>query len=283
MDMSDFFANVETTFLAKFNESAIVTHPGDKGENREEILSEFLATHLPKRYGITKGQVVTRHGLISPSIDIIIYDALNCPILYSGRTAIVPVEGVYGIIEVKSKLSKAKLLEGMRNIKAFKELAPQDLGITQREGSFTMRRASRPFGAVFAFGLSDNSAESLAANFLEEHTKIHNVNFFTNMVCVLGSGALLHYSKIDLDRGERTPLLDTDEFVNLTLLVHKRAATDEPTPEILLEMVPQSLGDKAFGRFFVFILIMLEHLMLNVPDLGRYVDPSLPALVSRKG
>ena len=281
MDMVEFFAKVEATFLAKFNESAIVAHAGDKGENREEILSEFLTEHLPNRYGVVKGEIITRDGRISHSADIIIYDALNCPVLYRGRTAILPIEGVYGIIEVKSKLSKAALVDDMRKIQSFKQLTPRDLGIVQQEGQFKLHRASRPFGAIFAFGLSDNSAESLAANYVEEHARIHDVNFFTNIVCVLGSGLLLHYDKINLDQGERTPLIDTDEFVDLVLQGQKRAAAKEQTPEILLELVPRTLGDRAFGRFFVLLLITLERLTLNVPDLGRYIDPSLPVQIRR--
>jgi hypothetical protein len=282
MDMAQFFSKVEATFLAKFQETASIGHPGDKGENREEILSDFLLQHLPKRYGVTKGQAVTRHGIMSHSADIIIYDSLNCPVLYQGRTAILPIEGVYGIIEVKSRLTKAELLDAMGKIEKFKQLAPRDLGIIQEREKFSLLRPSRPFGAVFAYGLADNSPKSITANYVEEHARIHDVDYFTNMVCVLGSGLLLHYNKIDLTIGERTPLIDTDEFVDLILLTQKRARTAEPSPEVMLEVAPSDLGDQSFGRFFVFLLIVLERMKLNVPDLGRYVDPNLPLQIRRE-
>src|SRR4030066_1964538 len=106
MDLNELFSSIETTLLARFKGSGFIQHAGDKGENREEILREFLENHLPKRYGVTKGEVITKQGNRSHAIDIIIYDAVNCPLLNSGKTSIVPIEGVYGIIEVKSSLSK---------------------------------------------------------------------------------------------------------------------------------------------------------------------------------
>src|SRR5258708_28234929 len=110
MDIHEFFASVEKTILAHLQETGFIGHSGDKGENREDILRDFLKEHLPKRYGVVKGEIITSTGQRSHAVDIIVYDALNCPLLYSGKTVVVPVEGVYGIIEVKSRLSKAELL-----------------------------------------------------------------------------------------------------------------------------------------------------------------------------
>ena len=85
MNLNELFSSIETTLLARFRESGFIQHNGDKGENREEILMEFLQKHLPKRYGVTKGEVISKSGQRSHAIDIIIYDAVNCPVLYSAR------------------------------------------------------------------------------------------------------------------------------------------------------------------------------------------------------
>ena len=108
--LPQFLSSVEATLLAKFREAGFVKHLGDRGDNREHILREFLAAHLPKKYGVAKGQIITKTGQTSHSADIIIYDAVTTPVLYSEKTAIVPIEGVYGIIEVKSSLSKAEFI-----------------------------------------------------------------------------------------------------------------------------------------------------------------------------
>lgn len=281
MDMNEFFARVEATLLSKFREAEVVRHGGDRGENREEILAEFLGQHLPSRYGILKGEVVTRAGETSHSADLIIYDAIDCPVLYQGRTAVVPIEGVYGIIELKSRLSKAELVNAMQKLEAFKRLAPRDLSVIRTREYVTVHRPSRPFGIVVGFALADNSLDSLRANVAEEHARIHNVDYFTNLVAVLDEG-VIHYERADLDAGEKSLLLDTDEFVELVLTAQKRERNNEPPLNVFTRLVADEAGDRTFGRLFVLLLIMLARLKLGVPDLGRYLDPDLPIQIVRE-
>lgn len=168
MKLKDLFSSIEITMLARFRESGFIQHNGDKGENREEILMEFLKKHLPKRYGVTKGEVITKDGLRSHAIDIIIYDAVNCPVLYAGKTSILPIEGVYGIIEVKSSLSKTEFEDAASKIASFKKLAPRDLGIIETREYVTLHRSSRPFGIALGYQLSNNSLESLKLNWQQQ-------------------------------------------------------------------------------------------------------------------
>ncbi|WP_455553998.1 DUF6602 domain-containing protein, partial [Comamonas kerstersii] len=273
--------SIETTMMARFKESGFINHSGDKGENREEFLMDFLKNHLPKRYGVTKGEVITKEGLRSHAIDIIIYDAVNCPILYSGKTSILPVEGVYGIIEVKSSLSKSEFEDAAKKITSFKKLAPRDLGVIATRDFATLHRASRPFGIIFGFQLSSNSLDSLKENWKDHSRDVHDVNYFCNLVCVLGKG-LLRYESVNLTKGEKHLLIDTDEFVNLVLTAHKRHTNSEEQDEIVLRIVKEGVDDKTFGRFFTYLLIMLTRMKLNVPDLGRYIDPGLPISVVRE-
>lgn len=272
--------SIEATLLARFKEAGFVKHSGDKGENREHILREFLASHLPRKYGVTKGEIITKGGDHSHSADIIIYDAVNCPILYSEKTSIVPVEGVYGVIEVKSSLSKTEFLTAARQIESFKRLAPRELGVINTREYVTVHRASRPFGIVIGFDLADNSLKSLKSNWEDVNKEIHDVNFFVNFLCVLGKG-LLRYEKVNLSLGEKTLLIDTDEFVDL-VLTEKQKPNKAQTDEILLRVIEESSGEGAFGRFFVYLLVLLSNMKLNTPDLGRYVDPGLPLTIVRE-
>lgn len=275
------FASIEQTMLARFREAGFIKHAGDKGENREHILREFLATHLPKKYGVAKGEIVTKNGQHSHSADIVIYDAVNCPVLYSEKTAIIPIEGVFGIIEVKSSLSKAEFVGAARQIEAFKKLAPRELGVIETRDYVTVHRSSRPFGIIVAFDLASNSLESLSANWRELNAEIHNVNFFLNYFCVLGEG-LVRYEKVNLSLGEKNLLIDTDEFVKLLQTQHKRANNNEPRDEIILRTVIESLNDATFGRFFVYLLVLLSRMRVNSPDLGQYIDPDLPPTVVKE-
>jgi hypothetical protein len=281
-DLREFFDQVEETLLALFRLAGFVQHAGDRGENREEILRDFLSKHLPDRYGVAKGEMITKEGLHTHSADIIIYDAANCPVLYAGQTKVVPIEGVYGIIEVKSRLSKEEFLDAARKIESFKRLAPRELSVIRTREYVTVHRPSRPFGIILGFELADNSLDSLADNWMALNKQIHDVNYFVNLVAVLGQG-LLYYEKADLLVGEKSPLLDTDEFVALTLTAHKREANKEQLLDyIKIRVCTEESGTKTFGRFFVYLLIMLAKLRLGVADLGRYLDPDLPIMILRE-
>jgi hypothetical protein len=275
------FASIEATLLARFREAGFVKHAGDKGENREHILREFLGNHLPKKFGVTKGEIVTKSGERSHSADIILYDAINCPILYSEKTSIVPIEGVYGIVEVKSTLSKAEFVDAAGKIERFKKLAPRELGVIETREYVTVHRPSRPFGIVLGFDLGDNSLSSLKDNWEKLSTEIHDVNYFVNFLCVLGEG-LLRYEKVNLSLGEKTLLIDTDEFVNMVLSEQQMAKSGLQQDEILLRVVHEELKDGTFGRFFVYLLVLLTRMKLNQPDLAQYVDPELPLTIVRE-
>lgn len=276
-DLQQLFEHINETLSARFKEAGYVKHKGDRGTNREVILREFLKDHLPRRYGIAKGEILTRDGDHSHSADIIVFDALNCPVLYSEDTAIVPIEGVYGVIEVKSRLSKEGLVSTAEKLRKFKELAPRDLSVIETREYMTVLRPSRPFGIVFAFDLADNSLSSLRANWEELNTEVHDVDYFVNLIAVMGAG-LLYYEHADLSAGKKSPVLDTDAFVELIL---KWQDSDEAENQIL-RIVEDAVGSQTFGRFFVLVLLILQRMRLNVPDLGRYLDPDMPFLIHRE-
>lgn len=275
------FASIEQTMLARFREAGFIKHAGDKGENREHILREFLATHLPKKYGVAKGEIVTKDGQHSHSADVVIYDAIGCPVLYSEKTAIIPIEGVYGVIEVKSSLSKSEFIGAARQIEAFKKMAPRELGVIETREYVTVHRSSRPFGIIVGFDLAGNSLDSLSRNWQELNTEIHNVDFFLNYFCVLGEG-LVRYEKVNLSQGEKSLLIDTDEFVKLVQTQLKRAKNNEPHDEIVLRTIVESVEDATFGRFFVYLLVLLSRMKINAPDLGQYIDPDLPLIIVKE-
>lgn len=272
--------HIEDSLLAKFREAEAVQHLGDRGESRELLLRDFLAEHLPRRYGVTKGEVVTKSGDQSHSADVIVYDAINCPVLYSGTTKVLPVEGVYGIIEVKSTMSKAEFVDASKKIESFKRLAPRDLSVIQTREYVTVHRPSRPFGIAFGYSLGDNSLDSLNSNFEERHREINDVNYFVNLVAVLGAG-LIHFERVDLPAGEKHLLLGTDEIVDFILAEQQRDEQGEDSGQ-LLRIVQEDAGSRTFGRSFVYLLIILERMRLGFADLGQYLDPALPLAVHRE-
>ena len=99
-------------------------HRPSVGTAREYALKEFLRAHLPQKLTIGSGIVIDSTGKKSKQIDIIIYDALNAPILHaSDNLQIIPVECVYAVIEVKSFLDSRELRKSVDNIRSIKQMS----------------------------------------------------------------------------------------------------------------------------------------------------------------
>lgn len=129
MNVRKLFAESASSMLAQFRESAeAFTHQPSKGDFREAIFKQFLRQRVPLRFGIGDGQVVGPNSPDSRQSDVILYDTNICAPLVAGkdRPQIYPAEGVSGIIEIKSQLTKAELLDGLGKISDFKSLVPHD-------------------------------------------------------------------------------------------------------------------------------------------------------------
>ena len=85
-----------------------ITHAGEKGRALEHQVHQFLRDLLPHEYGLTTGFVawLSPHGLVlSPQLDIIIYDAIrHSPLIHLETCDVLPLEAVYGYVEVKASL-----------------------------------------------------------------------------------------------------------------------------------------------------------------------------------
>ena len=100
-----------------------IQHRTLKGDNREQVIRSFLERYIPKRFGIIKGEIVAVNGKTSKQQDVIIYDSTICPLLYNEEgIQVLPIEGVYTVIEVKSVLDEQELINSIKNISSVKKL-----------------------------------------------------------------------------------------------------------------------------------------------------------------
>lgn len=100
-----------------------IPHNLEKGQAIEEIVKKFLQEYIPKRYSVTSGFVIDTNDNISSQEDVIIYDAFNCPIYRPGeRTAIIPIDNVASLLEVKSELNTSNLAESLQKIHHVRKL-----------------------------------------------------------------------------------------------------------------------------------------------------------------
>ncbi len=271
MKLQDRFQLISKRMALDFEEAGLGKHAGTKGANREHKLAEFLAEKLPTQYGIASGEVVFRDGSLSNQTDVIVYDCLRSPVLYSEASQIVPIDGTFGIIEVKSFLSKEELLDAARKIKAFKEQAPRDLAILRKPEHMTFVRPGRPFGIAFGYSLKDNSLESLARNWMEINHEIGVVNNWINMIAVLGQGLVVLFRR--KEDGSPEPLLETDALVNFTL------AAQEGKNDGNVAAIPLAFGENSLLYFYFYLNAMLARTQIAPVDIGRYIDPRLPPII----
>jgi hypothetical protein len=109
-------------------------------------LRDFLAAHLPRRFGLGEGYLVDAAEQTSPFCSALIYDTLNCPDYPAEDGSIFPCDGVSAVIDVCPRLGAAELRAAFDRIARLKALR-RSSGPDPLLG----RGAIRPLlGAVFA-------------------------------------------------------------------------------------------------------------------------------------
>jgi hypothetical protein len=146
---------------AKRQQGELIEHNLEKGLGNEESLRQLLGAFLPKRFGVTKGKIVNSAGNKSRHLDLIIYDALNCPSLFLDEHAnqLLPVEGVYSAVDIKTTLTSTALADAFENLNSVYALSER-----QDTSTNDFVTCCPPNLAVFSFG-ADRSLEAIAKQF----------------------------------------------------------------------------------------------------------------------
>lgn len=102
----------------------MVSHGGESGADREEIVRQFLRAYLPKKFEVSTGFSFDSKGKVSRQLDIIIANAHDCPRFETvGGVRYYPCESVVAVGQVKSSLtSVGKMEEALDNLQSVKEL-----------------------------------------------------------------------------------------------------------------------------------------------------------------
>lgn len=116
--LKDISIQLNKMLESKLAQGNIIDHNLEKGLGNEQALREIFESFLPLKFGVGKGKIVNCEGEMSNQIDIIIYDAIMCPRLFvdENDNLIVPIEGVYKAIEVKTTLTSQKLRDSFENL-----------------------------------------------------------------------------------------------------------------------------------------------------------------------
>ena len=141
--------------------SLITTHQGLKGTGNENALRELLTEFLPRRFAVDTGMIVDNKGKTSRQIDLVIYDALEYPALFSmAGVHLFPIDNVYATIEVKTTLDTKSAKEAIQNIRSVQEL---ELVRVDLETMIYYTPPKPPLGLVFAYRSLANRKRPLPA------------------------------------------------------------------------------------------------------------------------
>jgi len=190
----------------------------DSGVGVEEIFRDELEQLLPKRYQVTTGIVSDRHGYTAGHCDAVIFNEMWFPAIKAGATPQsrrrhIPIEGVYGVIEVKQSLSVKTLDEAMEKLVTCHRLhrppTPKDRITENREAGSCLHAMSNPlYSCIFAVELGKRSDfQGLIKRFVELNRMLKRVEMIRALV-VLGQGAAFWGY---IDSGEVRPARFTHE------------------------------------------------------------------------
>ena len=187
------FSYFQEDMLSEFKRNNDIKHVRDNGDLKEFDITNFLQSNnlLPKKYGVSgnKVRIASTSGHISQEMDVVFYDYFNNIELMNrkGQYKVFPVETVYGVMQVKSKLTKRELKKGLENIASYKRLKRKQI---QCEIIMGKPKSDRGFGILFAYD-SDlewkdiiNETRLFAQNNPKEH--------WCNCIVILNRGIIVY-------------------------------------------------------------------------------------------
>lgn len=119
--LSKFFAGAK--FFENTNVKNNLLHAGEYGVYKEEIFRNFASFALPKNMFVGDGFVVNSKKEITTQCDVVIYDGINGPLIFGNtKNKFFPNEIVFGIGEMKSKLTTSKVCASLLKLSKCKKI-----------------------------------------------------------------------------------------------------------------------------------------------------------------
>lgn len=227
--------------------SASFGHNLTKGEVREQHLAEKLRPFIPTRFDMASGEATNVAGDVSLQQDVMIYDAARrAPFVRVGHHAILPIEGVFASIQVKTSVSPSSIGGCVENLQSLKKIAPNTLDRAGGHpgGIVVSEFPVKPLTAIVAYEASGDADELQEAFFLGNE-KVPDPTDRVDALVVPGRFSMVLASM----NGEKVSL-GTPSAVATHL--HRLDASDD--------------------AFLVFYAILSEWLATYVPPVGGLIE-----------
>ncbi|MBI5415039.1 hypothetical protein HZA38_06035 [Candidatus Peregrinibacteria bacterium] len=162
-------SKVEEIRLKYENICNFMEHNGEKGNENELILIDFLKDFLPKSYSIGRGFIIDSEGNTSNQCDIVIYDNFYNPnlIRFNSNTYF-PVESVYCVIEVKTTIRDQDMKKSFDDMTKIANLAFHQEDTTYTKGNAVwFGRTTRPNYFLFGYKSDTKIVETILKRFIK--------------------------------------------------------------------------------------------------------------------
>ena len=188
------FEKASTKLRQDFDELYNIPHSALKGSEAERIIRVFLNDHLPKRFSAGSGFIIDPNDKISKQTDVVVYDAINCPIYRASKdAAIFPSTNVAAVVEVKSKLNKDELISAFNNIQETKSLAKY----RPPQSPFLVN--CQTMGCLFAFDTSI-TLEKISDHYFDL-IRTYGIGHHIDLIVVLDKGLIMLSAKVNEQLG----------------------------------------------------------------------------------
>ena len=149
--VQSYFADIEKTLLALSGVAGNAGHSVIKGSAREYFVKEFLSKNISPLWSVGSGEIIHRDTQAPDKrnqVDVVVYSGLAPRFEYAPGYSTFLIEGVSAFIEVKTRLTRARLKAAIKTTKRIKKY-PRD--ITQRINPDGLVKNPRPYSFLVAF------------------------------------------------------------------------------------------------------------------------------------
>jgi len=233
----------------------------DSGPGLEDIVREEIRHICPHRYSVQRGVINDSSGRTAGDFDVILFNDLWFPAVKSGATPEsrrihLPIEGVYGIVEVKQSLDYKRLDDAMHKLVTGHRLhRPRTYAnrlVENRDLDSCFHGLTNPlYSAVLATDLAEGAdLDKLVERFFDINKSLKRLEVI-RALCVLGHGTVTWVFWDDNGDLRPTLFMRDDLFHPIIPSYHKSPP-----------------AESAFYVLMSDILLHLYHVVLGAEDIS---------------
>ena len=173
-----YFQKTAEVLLAEYNRSKEQNASANLGKNREYFCKEFLSKVLPPKLSIKSGEIWDSQNNKTGQLDVVLLRE-DAPSLNIGSDNIYLAEGIFGVIEVKSNLTREKVVEAGETLT---KVANLKINVVEHiKAGITL---NRPLRIIFAY-------EGATWDTIIDELNNNGWTETFDLICILNRGILL--------------------------------------------------------------------------------------------